>query len=667
MAPSLPPFAPFPETPWRDHIVPAEWEACLSYWVSLAEVHLLLSEDDFSRSSTKDQSLGQFLVSFMKETAVFGITILGSSVSASALVRQSYSLVSRLLRNPTAPPHLLQWEFLSDFSKVYGKKRVTAVLADIFKKHALLAETSLHGLKKSLILALDSGIKGDLRIPESRLKHLNYLIHASPDTAALFLAGSDFLDGLISCYKITNPPLRKAIISTAYLCLIGLTEGDSPKYSMLTDQLYSFKAAADAHKAGPTNVNDSMVAELVTVTPITRQLQQRYEESGSTTTRMKSVITSLEGFKKPGGNMRPKRLVRRKLEKGKGVMNEDHDELGQMRVHQMSQISQIQDLFPDLGSGFVSTLLVEYENNTEQVISHLLEDNLPPHLVGADRTQELSPERSRRRRSSLAPRSTPPQVPVRRNVFDDDEFDKLAVDVSTLHFGKHNPDKTADDILKDRSTAPNKAAILSALSAFDADDDERDDTYDAADAGFAVNDALADDADDQKRKDIVEETLFKAYQADPTLFNRDSDTRRGKYRTKLKQDTDMTDEAVEGWALMLSRNPQQLRSLELKYSGAFSGSQPTLAPTAWRASSGGSDADDLGAEGGSSNTRGSFRGRGRGRGRGGNGRGGNVTGLTGEKGTENARRHKEANKASKANHNRREGRAKKMARGGFPG
>jgi activating signal cointegrator complex subunit 2 len=390
MAPTLPSFAPFPEAPWRDRIVPEEWEACLSLWVTLAEAHLSLSEDEFTRIPAKEGSASVFLVPFMQETAMSGITILGSSPSASSLLRQCYLLSSRYLRSSAPPVILLQWEFLSDFSKVYGRKRAAAVLASVFTQHAHTIETPLHILKKSLILALDSGIKGDLRIPEMQLKRLNHLMHASPNAAALFLAGTDFLDGLISCYKIMNPPLRKTIIATAYLCLIGLTEGDSPKYSMLTDQLYSLNAAADAHKAGPTNANDSMVAELVTVTPILKQVQHRLEDFGSTTTRMKSVISALEGFKKPGGNVRPKRLVKRKIDKGKGVMKEEEDDgFGEMRVHQMSQISQIQDLFPDLGSGFISKLLDEYENDTEQVISHLLEDNLPPHLAGEDRTRDL--------------------------------------------------------------------------------------------------------------------------------------------------------------------------------------------------------------------------------------------------------------------------------------
>ncbi|KAI0846052.1 hypothetical protein F5Y00DRAFT_264946 [Daldinia vernicosa] len=669
---ALPQFAPFPEASWRNHIVPDEWETCLANWLALVEAHLSLSEDQFTSLSAVDGTLLSFLVSFVAEASANGATVLGTSPSAKLLFRQCFILVARLLRMPSPPPPLLRWEFLSDFSRLFPKKRTSILISQVSQK--LQVTNSLTVLKKSLIVDLDSGLKGDLRTLESQLRRLNHLIHASPDVAAFFLAGSDFLDGLISCYKIMNPPLRKTIVTTAYLCLIGLTEGNPPNFSMLTDQLYSLKAAADSHKAGPLNVNDSMVAELVTVTPILKQVQHRFEESGSSATRWKSIIVGLEGFRKPGGNARPKKMVKRKIDKGKGIMTEDDDVLGEMKIHRMSQISQIQDLFPNLGSGFVSRLLDEYEDNTERIIAHLLEDSLPAHLAAADRTEELSQERSRRKSRDIAPRPTPPLSPsTRHNVFDDDEFDKLAVDMSNIHFGKRNPEKSADDILNDRSSAPNKAAILSALSAFDADDDERDDTYDVADAGLVVNDGNPEDADDQKRKDASEEALFRAYQSDSKVFGRDAATRRGQSRSKLKQQTGMTDEAIEGWALMLTRTPHQMRQLEMKYS-AFSGDQPALAPTAWRASPAESAAEDSEIDGGGNNpnnprggsgVRGRGRG-GRGRGRGG-GRGGNVAGPSGDKDTESARRRKEANKGSRANHNRRDQRARKMARGGLAG
>lgn len=122
----------------------------------------------------------------------------------------------------------------------------------------------------------------------------------------------------------------------------------------------------------------------------------------------------------------------------------------------------------------------------------------------------------------------------------------------------------------------------------------------------------------------------------------------------------MTDEAIEGWAVMLARNPQQKKRLEAKY--AFSGEQAQLERTSWRANPTG---EDEGASEGSSRGRGG-RGRAGARGRG-RGRGGSVAGPTGDKGTESARKNKESNKGSRANHNRRDARAKKMARGGMPG
>ena len=682
MMPNLPPFAPFPSAAWRNQVVPEEWAACLDAWVSLAEGHMGLSDGDFIRISARDESIPAFLTSFMGETASSGHSILRDS--ASVLLRDCFVLTSRLIRSSAPPIPLLQWEYLSDLSKVYGKKRAASLLSGFSHRALTTLDASLSGLKKFLTKSLDLGLEGDLMLVEQRLGRLNHLVHVSPAVAEFFLAGSDFVDGLISCFKIMNPPLRSAIVTTAYLCLMGLVEGSTPKLSMLTDQLYSLKAAADAHKAGPLNVNDSLVAELVTSTPILRQLGHILDASPAQTSRAKSVVQELSAFRKPGGGMKPKRLVRRKIDKGKGVDSDGYNQdQQQMHIHRMSHITQIQDLFPELGTGFVSKLLDEYGDDTEQVIAHLLEDSLPPHLRDADRSEALcvhailytgisgadlghrSHNVTEERHPDLAPQPTPSLVPARRNVFDNDELDRLAVDTAKLHFGKRNPGRTADDILEDRSNAPNKAAILSALAAFDSDDDERDDTYDAVDVGGTVDAATTE----EDAKEANDEILVRAYQADPKMFDRDAATRRSENRAKLKEETGMTDEAIEGWAVMLVRNPDQKRRLEAKFS-MFNGVQTELATTAWRASPAGSGNEDSEADGGGPTSRGRG-GRGRGRGRGGLGErgrgGGNVAGPTGDAKTEQARRHKEANKGSRANHNRRDQRARKMARGGFPG
>lgn len=670
MTSSLPPLTPFPPASWRQRLSSDDWDALIQAWIVLSQAYLSLADDGFQRAVANDECVAAFVSTFVSETAASSTS---SSPIPTSLLKAVFQLASRIL-TLSQPVQLLDYQFLSSLAKVYPKRRTAPLLAQLFETHGTTIESSLASLKKRLIPHLEAGINGDLQLVESQLCAVNPLLHASPHACAFFLAGSDFFDGLVACFRVMNPPLRKAIVATTYLSLVGLTEADPPKWAMLSDQLFVLRTAADLHKQGPLNANDSLVAELVTATPLLKTLLRRAETSDAATEPLKKRVTALEPFKK-GPMVRPKRLVRRRVDKGKG-REAQGDQQAEIHVHLMSQITQIQDLFPDLGSGFVSKCLDEYAEDPEQVVANILNGTLPPHLDGADRSEQLyvlassfpstntslmlTTRRSFQEpppRPDLAPRSTPPQLASRRNVFDDDEFDRLDAQESKISFGK-KPARSADEILRDKSTAPNKEAILSALAAFDSDDDERDDTYDAADVGGTVdsNDQEADGVNDGN-----EESLFRAYQMDEKTFARDAATKRGSSRAKLREDTGMSDEAIEGWAVMLKRNPQQLRRLEAKY--AFRGQQPQLERTTWRASPAGSAAEDSEPDAGAARGgRGGAGNRGRGR-----GRGGNVAGPTGDRSTEAARKNKESHKGSRANHNRRDARAKKMARGGFAG
>ncbi|KAL2193219.1 hypothetical protein P885DRAFT_45861 [Corynascus similis CBS 632.67] len=671
----LPTFALFPIATWRDQLLPDEWVAYLNAWLALIDSHLSLSDTEFGTTSINDDSLQGFLASFTREVALGGVATLGSSSVAKRLLKDCFSVVTRLLQSSSPPTRLTQWEFLADLSRVYGRKRVAPLLDNLTATSKESFDNSLSNLKKFFIKNLDAGINGgDLKGIEERLERVNDLIRVSPSVAEYFLAGSDFLDGLVNCYKITNPPLRKALITTTYLCLTGLAEGE--KMSALTDQLYSLKAAADAHKAGPLNINDSLVAELVTSTPLLQRLQRKLEESTTPQKRTKSVLGELAAFKKPGGGMsKPKRLVKRKIDKGKGLAEYDETQAQQeIHVHRMSQISQIQDLFPELGTGFISKLLDEYASNTEEVIAHLLDGSLPPHLESANRSEDLAPQQEasthKPRRDSFIPRPTPPLAPILANNEDDDEDDLafLAARTSNLHIGKRPGD--ADALLAQRPTATTKSAILSALAAFDSDDDERDDTYDAADVGGTVDasvpalDGGVDGGSGSALSEDAEATLFRAWLANPGVFARDTTVRKGGERARLRTETGMTDEAVEGWAVMLGRDAGMKRRLMARY-GEWTGEQAEVASTAWRA---GEDGEEAGSEGASGDRGRGGGGSGRGRGRGRGGRGGRGGGGAPPAPDSNvARRRKEANKGSRANHNRRDQRARKMARGGFAG
>ncbi|CAK7210167.1 hypothetical protein SBRCBS47491_000683 [Sporothrix bragantina] len=699
MEPALPPLAPFPGTTgWRQQIGPTDWSLYLQSWRTLTGAYLALPDASFTTALSNDEQTGvsAFLVSVVRAQAEQGPTALDTSPESMALKKAAFLLTARALRTPKPPPALLSWEFLADASRVYGRRRVGQVLGRLPPASVGMTEASLTALKKFLTKNMEAGLtqKGsELRAVEERLQRVNYLVSAWPAAGALFLTGSDYLDAMVGCFTIMNPPLRRVLVTSLYVCLVGLTEPPTPRYSLLSDLLYALRGAAEEHKKGPLRASDSLVAELVSVTPILQQVRQRAEApdtgAGSSKNRILPILNDLATYRQPGRGMTiPPGRLKKKVDKGKSAVQPVFEQAGAnptpdgLHPHKMSQISIVQDLFPDLGSAFVAKLLDEYNDDTEQVVAHLLEGNLPPHLESADRSENLGAASSAihdNQHTDMAPHATPPLVPARHNIFDGDELDELSLQTSKLHFGKQKSSKTADDVLADRSTAPKKAAIWSALAAFDADDDERDDTYDAADVGGTVDGATSGASGGDDLHAANEQTLFAAYQAAGAtnsdgpgasdalgVFGRDAATRRSAARAKLREETGMTDEAIEGWAVMLARNPQQRRRLELQaQSGAFGGEQHELARTAWRA---GEDDDD--EDGPSSGSRGGFRGRGRGgggRGRGGGGRGGNVAGPTGEKETEQARRRKEASKSSRANHNRRDQRARKMAKGGFPG
>lgn len=154
-----------------------------------------------------------------------------------------------------------------------------------------------------------------------------------------------------------------------------------------------------------------------------------------------------------------------------------------------SLVSQVKDLLPDLGEGFIIKCLEEYGHNSESVINHLLEDNLSPHLLELDRTMP--------RQQSVDPC---PLVSSRSNVFADDEFDVFSrdvVDTSRIWKGRKKPE-TAAQVLADKSAILaqkerySQYSMVSEEHTVDADyDDEYDDTYDGNQIG--ANDADSDD------------------------------------------------------------------------------------------------------------------------------------------------------------------------------
>ena len=385
--------------------------------------------------------------------------------------------------------------------------------------------------------------------------------------------------------------------------------------------------------------------------------------------RLASLISSLGRYTPRGDGRIPRTLyLKRKLAtKDKGKATIDDTKIAADKQTQC--ILQVKELFPELHETLVCEKLEEYGGDVEAVIRAILDG------VIYEETLKMTPDSSRARRgSSILPPYT--SVP-RKNIYDDDLESLSPQALSSFHIGKK--EKSVPELTHDSGA---KQAILAALAAFDADDDERDDTYDVADIGGAVDTTRTEL--EQTLSGTLPSTVVTREEglADPdailymiwttstpeersVLFARDSATRRGHQRMELKRKTGYSDERIEGWAIMLERDTskQRLRELERKYGeGSREGgavlNRGELVRTRYRQTRHEEDGDEGGgasstSEKGDGRGRGGFRGRG-----GGRGRGGKSTGDTTKD-----RARKEQKKSSVANHHRKDGHAKKMARG----
>uniref|UniRef100_UPI00398F2E0B activating signal cointegrator 1 complex subunit 2 n=1 Tax=Pristiophorus japonicus TaxID=55135 RepID=UPI00398F2E0B len=167
-----------------------------------------------------------------------------------------------------------------------------------------------------------------------------------------------------------------------------------------------------------------------------------------------------------------------------------------MGIELESLISQVKDILPHLGEGFILECLEEYNYETEKVINNILEDKIPPSLHKLDRTLQRQVKEDQE--SVLS---------TRRNVFDYDDFDvysKNSVDMSKIWKGKKKreegrtllDDKTHIAQQKERYNA--YSVIVEKMPVEDGDqfygddyDDEYDDTYDVNQVG--ANDVDSDD------------------------------------------------------------------------------------------------------------------------------------------------------------------------------
>ncbi|KAI7847088.1 hypothetical protein BDC45DRAFT_576232 [Circinella umbellata] len=318
-------------------------------------------------------------------------------------------------------------------------------------------------------------------------------------------------------------------------------------------------------------------------------------------------------------------------------------------IHEVANISQIHDLFPELGEGFIRACLKHHNNDVEVVIMQLLDDDLPEPLNTLDRTlKELPP--SAGQVISLDENRQPSILDSRRNIFDNDEFDLLSretisVNKSKIHMGPRDRG-TADTMLQDQSFIKSeKENVLQRIHKMY--EDEYDDTYDDINdlSGPVDLDAVEnDDALDvvksnnksQASTNIIESEgdLVSAYVDRRDLFHRSN--RKLPARQALQKKTGMSEEQIEGWAIMMDRNPRRQRILD-RYM-LFDGNQTTV------------DNSTKTTQASNSKQRSQKQPQ-----------------RSGPENEQRQRSYKDKNKARFGNHNRKKGHDKKMVKAGVAG
>ncbi|BGP02738.1 hypothetical protein RTBOTA2_002404 [Rhodotorula toruloides] len=272
-----------------------------------------------------------------------------------------------------------------------------------------------------------------------------------------------------------------------------------------------------------------------------------------------------------------------------------------------SAISHLLDLFPHLSSPFLRACLTHptftaatLEATTERVVAALLDDApLPPDLArlrDGPAASEPAPT------PALTSQAAAPQA-ERRNIYDDDRLfsrGTLLVGGKDRKLASHNK-ATPPSLQLDESL---KASIIALAEAPSSDEEEEEEgeafLEDGAEDGGArvrVGDGEPkDQTDEDEEGDDVEMgdgpqgggtaagssapttasrssvyspatvlTLESTYLRSPALFNRDAATRRGKERKALRDKTGLGDEQIEGWKVMLERDPKKLQKLADKH------------------------------------------------------------------------------------------------------
>ncbi|XP_021932791.1 activating signal cointegrator 1 complex subunit 2 isoform X2 [Zootermopsis nevadensis] len=167
-----------------------------------------------------------------------------------------------------------------------------------------------------------------------------------------------------------------------------------------------------------------------------------------------------------------------------------------------SLITEVKDILPHLGDGFVERCLEHFNFVSESVINAILEDTLPADLRNIDQTLPRIP------RDTMG--VTEAALDIQRlSIFDNDEFDIMTqdqVDTSRIHKGKRKAKyRNLNELIDDKSHRAEFRDMYTKFGVIDTEgslyNDEYDDTYDYLDV------SVREEGDLERRPFVVPRVL----------------------------------------------------------------------------------------------------------------------------------------------------------------
>ncbi|KAG5438371.1 hypothetical protein PCANB_002859 [Pneumocystis canis] len=528
----------YPARSLRANITPYDWKNAVYAWIRCMRYCLTISEYELERIFDKptNSSLGIFIQDYLNAHTPRKYENLQNFISdpiEDILLGEIFLLLHRILTSERLCTYILKIPFvLFDFCALFAfdstenvfyalKNVYQCAEKDVFIQTYFIRD-EFQGLMNTLVSLSDEALMREALTYRISLQALTLFIRLCFSATCVFLEDEDFLRSIACLYHrgtIVNsikPDLLYLVFTlfTSFLCEDWACLLIVKRFTWLYEQL---------------SLEKELLRDLVLDTSIVEcfyEVELFSEE----------IVTQLKNLKQNS--------------KSRNMGNTSNSDLD-TSAQRLYLISHIKDMFPEYGEGFIDMCLIEYHDNVETVISHILENSFPPHISMIDKkASRLDIELSRNISKALVTREN------NLNAFGD---------FSRIYKKKKGYDNSF--IREHKQTILNLAL---------ADDDEKDDMYD--DVG-ELSDIEIQDRDDFLKSNNMDEILYATYIVSPEVFDRSSQTRKSSGRMELRSKTGLSDEQIEGWKIMLDRNPRYAEKIENMLD--FTGNQ-VLSSVEWK-------------------------------------------------------------------------------------